>query len=81
MEFTAKIILVICLMILLIILYLSDIDEQFSNLPNNNYFQNISDIKKSKIIKKSTDNKQDYGELEVKIISSNPIYEKLNNNK
>lgn len=44
---------------------------------NNEIYQKISDIKKSKIVKKSND-KKDYTELEVKIPSTNPIYVKLN---
>jgi len=74
MKFTARIILVMCLIILLIIMYLSNMNENFSNLSNiNDDSQNMLNIQKLKSI-----DKQDNGKLDVKILSSNPIYEKLN---
>jgi hypothetical protein len=85
MEFTKKIILIIFLIIILSIIFLSKSTQQnnfegFANFKDNNeLYQSLRDIKKSKIIKKSKSNdKKDYNELEVKIPSTNPLYEKLN---
>jgi hypothetical protein len=85
MEFTKKIILIIFLIIILLILFFNKKikENNFENFEtikeNNKFYQSIKDIKKSKIIKKSKSNdKKDYNELEVKIPSTNPLYEKLN---
>lgn len=85
MELTKKIILIILLLIILVILLFDKNNqrielENFINLKDKNELnKNISDIKKSKITKKSKSNdKKDYNELEVKIPSTNPIYTKLN---
>jgi len=74
MEITNKLILIILLIIILIILLFKNNNEHFSNLNNNIFNKNKSKI--TKITK--LNNKQDYYDLEVKILSSNTIYEKLN---
>jgi hypothetical protein len=79
MNLTDKILFIIILFIILVIIYTNNQSpEYFSKISNiNNPYENISDIKKSKIIKKTKTNK-DYGELEIKIPSTNLEYEKLN---
>ncbi len=82
MELTPKITLIIILIILLVLMIMLDYNkkENFNSLNNTdtNYFENMSDIKKSKITKKSKfKDKQNYGELEIKISTSNPLYENL----
>ena len=79
MNLTSKIILIIIIIIIVVVIYVNNTSvEKFSKIPDiNDSYQNISDIKKSKITKKTKTNK-DYGELEIKIPSINPIYEKIN---
>ena len=83
MKFNIRIILLTCLILLLVIIYFSNVGtehskEKFSNITENNNFQNILDLKKSKTMKKSkSSNNNDYGYLEVKTLSGNPIYDKL----
>jgi len=86
-----KIVMILILGIILIVIYLLNVNnydnnnkyntrENFSKITesnSNDTYQNISDMKKSKIMKKTKSNK-DYGELEIKVPSTNPIYEKLN---
>jgi hypothetical protein len=82
MELTPKLIFIIILIILLILITIVNYDkkENFnsSNDQDINYYQNVSDIKKSKITKKNKfKDTQNYGELEIKISTSNPIYDNL----
>jgi hypothetical protein len=79
MNLTDKIILIIILIFIFVVIYVNNTSvEKFSKITDiNDSYQNISDIKKSKITKKTKTNK-DYGELEIKIPSINPIYEKIN---
>lgn len=80
MEFTARIILIIILVIVLCIVYnLTNNRENFKNFDDSDYFQRITDVKKSKLVKKNKyEHKDDYRDLEVKIQSTNPEYERLN---
>ena len=79
MEFTTRIILIIILLIVLCIVYNLVNNENFENLSNLDYFQRMSDIKKSKLIKKNKfEDKDDYRDLEVKIQSTSPEYDRLN---
>ena len=82
MDLQTKIIFIILLIILLGLLYLNynlnrTLHEKFENSKNysdSDYFKKISDVKKS-IIQYNFD----YGDLEVKILSKNSIYDNLNN--
>jgi hypothetical protein len=79
MKITARIILVLILIILLLFITYNFVEEHYNNLNDSNYFQKIGDIKKSKIIKKTKyDDKDDYSDLEVKIQSTNTLYNDLN---
>lgn len=76
-KLNVKNILVIMLIILVILIYSANFSETFEN--TTNYYQGILDLKKSKTLKKSksTDSQNDYGDLEVKILSTNDAYDKL----
>ena len=76
MFLTVKIILIIILIIILVVIKImtSTKSENFSTVSTQSN-TNINDMKKNKIIKKT---KKDYGELEIKIPSTNKLYEKLN---
>lgn len=84
MKLTTRIILIIILLVILIIIYnnyreINYSKEKFVIFDNSDYFQSFSDVKKSKIVKKTKYvDKDDFGELEVKIKSTNKLYEKLN---
>ncbi len=84
MEINIKNILVIVLILLLAFLFtyscVNDKMEDFETINTKNYYQDILDLKKSKTVKKSksTDSSSDYGDLEVKIPSTESIYDKLN---
>ena len=83
MEFTARVILIIILVIVLCVSHGLTIKsanrENFKIFEDSDYFQKIKDIKKSKIVKKNKyDDKDDYSDLEVKILSTDSAYEKLN---
>jgi hypothetical protein len=83
MELTIKSFLIIILILILCILHYNNItnnhSENFIQDINSNYFQRLDDIKKSKIIKKNKyEDKDDYSELEEKILSTNLMYDRLN---
>lgn len=79
MKFTIRIILIIILLIVLGIVHNWTNNENFENLGDSDYFQKMRDVKKSKIIKKNKfEDKDDYRDLEVKITSTNPKYDRLN---
>jgi hypothetical protein len=79
MKITAKIILILILLIVLLSILNWNNNENFASLDDSDYFQRISDVKKSKLVKKNKyEDKDDYRDLEVKIISPNPEYERLN---
>lgn len=80
MKICTKTILIISLVIIVIILFfIYKNQEGFKSIDNSDYFQRLSDVKKSKIMKKTKyEDKEDYKDLELKIISSNPEYERLN---
>ena len=79
MEFTTRIVLIIILVTTLYIVYNWTTNEKFVNLGDSNYFQRITDVKKSKIVKKNKfEDKDDYRDLEVKIQSTSPEYNRLN---
>lgn len=76
MEFTTRIVLIIILVIVLCIINNFTNKENFEN---SDYFQRITDVKKSKLIKKNKfEDKDDYRDLEVKIQSASPEYDRLN---
>lgn len=77
---TDRIGLILILGIILIIMYFNDNSrENFNKIEcfESNMNQDISDMKKSKIMKKTKNNK-DYEQYEIKIPSTDPKYEKLN---
>lgn len=76
MKITARIILII---ILLIVLYIVNNFTNKENFDNSDFFQKMKDVKKSKIVKKNKfEDKDDYRDLEVKIQSTSPEYDRLN---
>lgn len=93
MKITARIILLIILVVVLgIIVNLNNLlyfnektkenffqIENFNNLDDSYFFNRSNDTKKSKITKKTKyDDKDDYKNLEVKILSTDSTYSKLN---
>lgn len=85
MNFTFRIILVIFLLIVICLIYNSNAlcnnknYENFDMYNDANFFQRFNDAKKSKLVKKNKfEDKIDYSDLEVKIISTNPEYSQLN---
>lgn len=79
MKLPVRIILIIILIIVLLNIFNWTRNENYTTLDDSNYFQKIDDVKKSKLIKKNKyDDKDDYMDLEVKIISTNPEYDRLN---
>ena len=77
MKLTSKIIIISILLIIIGYIYLKN--NYTEHFDNSDYFNNFSGIKKSKIVKKSGfEDRQNYGELEIKTLSTDPIYEKLN---
>lgn len=82
MEFTARIILIIILVIITLLILgfsINEVKENFRSDENLGYFQRLDDVKKSKITKKTKyEDKDDYRDLEVKISSTNSTYDKLN---
>jgi len=80
MKLTIRIVLIIILLIVICIIYnWTDNKENFINFNDTDYFQRITDVKKSKLVKKNKyEDKDDYRDLEVKIQSTNPEYDKLN---
>jgi hypothetical protein len=84
MNFTTRIIFIIILIIILIIIQINNQklkynNENFKVSDNSDYFRDLNNVKKSKISKVNKfDDKEDYGELEVKIQSTNSIYNDLN---
>lgn len=80
MKFTIRIILIIILLIVLGLVYNLKDKQNFEMFNNSDYFQNFDNFKKNKIMKKNKyEDKDDYSDLEVKITSSNPAYNELNN--
>ena len=85
---TKRIILIIVLIIIIVLIYSSEYlnannktIEKFDNFSDgdNGFFNKNAYMKKNKMTKKTKYNDtQDYGELEVKILSKNNIYDKLN---
>lgn len=80
MKLTTRIVLIIILLIALYIAYnWTNNKENFRTFNDSDYFQRITDIKKSKLVKKNKyEDKDDYRDLEVKIQSTDPVYERLN---
>lgn len=56
----------------------TNIDEKFSNISKSyGTMDNYLDIKKSKLLKSKSSEKNNYEELEIKILTTNPIYKNL----
>jgi len=81
MVWNLRIIFIIIFFLILLLFYINELKkENFINLKKNELlFDNYANIKKNKLIKKSNNSSQDnnYEELEVRILTNNPIYENL----
>lgn len=77
MKLTSKLFFIIILIIIIGYIYMFiNTSEHFDS---SDFFNDFSRVKKSKIVKKSVfEDKENYGELEIKTLSTDPVYEKLN---
>lgn len=76
---TIFIISLILILTIFVFVTRNKLTENFKSSSDGDYFQRLSDVKKSKIIKKTINNDgEDYKYLELKNVSTNPIYDKLN---